>query len=72
MIKDFFDKQKLKKIKVFLKKGVVFKKAEFEGSHKIGENTNVRKSKIGLGSYICKNCCGKSSNKLYFNSSILL
>lgn len=56
MFKELFMKMKLKKAKVFLEKEVVFKKAEFEGSNRIGKRTNIRKAKIGFGTYIGENC----------------
>ncbi|MGL5901350.1 MAG: CatB-related O-acetyltransferase, partial [Cetobacterium sp.] len=56
MIKELFYKIKLKKQKVFLEKDVIFKKAEFEGANRVGKGTSIRKSKIGLATYIGENC----------------
>lgn len=49
-------KQKYKKIKIFLRKGVEFKECIFEGCGKIGKNSNVKSSFIGYGTYVGKEC----------------
>ena len=44
--------KKLQKKEVFLDKNVKIRKTEFEGKNTIGDNTNIEKSYVGLGSYI--------------------
>lgn len=51
-----FLKQKYKKIKIYLRKGVKFEKCIFEGCGKVGNNSNVKSSFIGYGTYIGKEC----------------
>lgn len=59
MLKKFlllFQKLKYKKLKIELKKGVNFRKTIFEGCGKFGDNSNIRSSFIGFGTYVGKNC----------------
>lgn len=49
-------KMKLRKNRIFLRKGVKFEDTKFEGCGKIGNNTNIKHSEIGYGTYIGKNC----------------
>ncbi|WP_413774027.1 CatB-related O-acetyltransferase [Cetobacterium sp. NK01] len=48
--------KKLQKKEVFLDKDVKIRKTEFEGKNTIGDNTNIDRSYIGLGSYIGSDC----------------
>lgn len=48
--------KKLQKKEVFLDKDVKIRKTEFEGKNTIGDNTNIERSYIGLGSYIGSDC----------------
>ena len=49
-------KRKLRKKKIFLRKGVKFEGTKFEGCGKVGNNTNIKHSEIGYGTYTGKNC----------------
>lgn len=51
-----YKKLKYKKRKIYLRKNVNFKKTIFEGYGKFGNNSNIKSSFIGYGSYIGKNC----------------
>lgn len=58
-LKDIFlwmEKQKLKKKKMFLRKGVKFKNTVFEGCGKIGEGSEIQNSYVDFGSYVGKYC----------------
>ena len=48
--------KKLQKKEVFLDKNVKIRKTEFEGKNTIGDNTNIERSYIGLGSYTGSDC----------------
>lgn len=55
-ILNYFKIRKLKKRKVFLRSKVKFEKTVFEGSNKIGRNSDVAGSSIGFATYIGDDC----------------